>query len=199
MSTKPDPKRPLKPQDFIRKKYIFVSKDTIMHAGVKLTRIRAVIPIPTYNIKPGDLGGYIQSEENLAHTGEAWVGDDARVWGSAKISGNAGILGRSEVYDTAKIQDNTIVEGCSVINQAAKVLDNVRISGAVIVTGTAEVGDNVNLSGICWIGDAAKIGGCVLIGGNVVVGGTTILNAGEKLMGSQRVGIREKSFMHEED
>jgi hypothetical protein len=48
-------------------------------------------------VKIGELGGWVKSEQNLSHTGNAWVSGDARVFGdSARISGNARIIQNSD-------------------------------------------------------------------------------------------------------
>lgn len=48
-----------------------------------LHRIRAVAEFGL--VKIGDLGGWIEKEENLSHEGKAWVCGDAKVWGNAKV------------------------------------------------------------------------------------------------------------------
>ncbi|HEM4040679.1 TPA: polymer-forming cytoskeletal protein, partial [Streptococcus suis] len=57
------------------KKYELVLDDTISFWGWKLFRIRALISFGS--IEVGDLGGYIEKEENLSHDGNAWVYGDA--------------------------------------------------------------------------------------------------------------------------
>lgn len=48
--------------------------------------------IPEIGVKKGDLGGYVEKEENLSHSGTSWIRDNAvvcdntRVWGNAVIS-----------------------------------------------------------------------------------------------------------------
>ena len=61
--------------------------------GKKLFRIKALVAFG--NVEKGELGGFIEKEDNLSHGGNAWVyGDawvsgDARVYGNARVSGNA--------------------------------------------------------------------------------------------------------------
>ena len=43
------------------------------------------------DVTKGDLGGYIEKEENLSHKGLAWVYRDARVFGGARVFGDAQI------------------------------------------------------------------------------------------------------------
>ena len=56
---------------------------------VELRRIRAVRNFG--DVKAGDLGGFVQSEINLSHHGNAWVCDDAKVCDNAEVCGCAGI------------------------------------------------------------------------------------------------------------
>ena len=50
-----------------------------------LHQIRAVRSFGS--IRSGDVGGFIESESNLSHTGDSWVFSDAKVSGNAKVSG----------------------------------------------------------------------------------------------------------------
>ena len=46
----------------------------ITHPGnPKLHRIRALVDIPMYGVKAGDLGGYIEKEDNLSQYDNCWV------------------------------------------------------------------------------------------------------------------------------
>lgn len=50
-------------------------------------RIKALISFS--NVTAGDLGGYVEKEDNLDHDGNAWVYGDAKVCGNALVCGNA--------------------------------------------------------------------------------------------------------------
>ena len=56
------------------KKYELTT-DTKMVLGRKLFRIKALVSFG--NVKIGDLGGYIEKEENLSQEGNAWVSGNA--------------------------------------------------------------------------------------------------------------------------
>ena len=60
-----------------------------------LHRIRAVAEFGL--VKIGDLGGWIEKEENLSHEGKAWVCGDAEVWGNAEVCGDAEVFSASHV------------------------------------------------------------------------------------------------------
>ena len=55
----------------------------------KARRIIALRDIPRYNVKAGDLGGWVESEHNLSQDGDYWVGGNARVDCHARVFGNA--------------------------------------------------------------------------------------------------------------
>lgn len=108
-----------------------------------LYRIRAVRNFGP--VKAGELGGYVEKEENLSHEGQAWIFDDAVACGDARISGDAQLFGRARVCGHAK------------------------------VGGKAKVGGDAVISGHAWVscgaiinGDA-RIGGCSWLSGNAVM------------------------------
>ena len=67
----------------------------IEHFGVKLFQIQAVTAFGC--ISKGELGGYIQSEQCLSQSGDAWVSGNALVYGDARVSGRDAIFWASRV------------------------------------------------------------------------------------------------------
>ena len=65
--------------------------------GITLHRIRALMDISRYGVRAGDIGGWIEAESNLSQDGDAWVSDDARVYGEVLVNGNAEVSGNAEV------------------------------------------------------------------------------------------------------
>lgn len=51
------------------------------------------------NVRKGDIGGWIEKEENLSQEGSCWASDNAKVRGNAQICGNAKIRGDAEIYN----------------------------------------------------------------------------------------------------
>lgn len=73
------------------KKFKLTSEFIVDISGVKLFRIKALIEFG--NVKAGDLGGYIEKEENLSHMGDAWIYGDAQISGNAQVFGDARVSG----------------------------------------------------------------------------------------------------------
>ena len=86
-----------------------LTTDTKMRFGKKLFRIKALISFG--NVRAGDVGGYIEKEENLSQYGNAWVYGDARVSGDARVYGNARVCGNAEVYGNARVSGDAWVSG----------------------------------------------------------------------------------------
>lgn len=67
--------------------------------GRKLFQVKALISFG--NVNAGNLGGYVEKEENLSHDGNAWVSGNAQVSGDAWVSGNARVYGNAQVSGNA--------------------------------------------------------------------------------------------------
>ena len=70
-----------------------------MHLGKKLFQIKALISFG--NVEEGDLGGFIEKEDNLSQSGNAWVSGNAEVYGNARVYGDAEVYGNAD-YTTIK-------------------------------------------------------------------------------------------------
>ena len=82
-------------------KYKLTDDTVTLKNGKVLHRIEALRDF--VEVKAGDLGGYIQSEDNLSHEGDCWVDDDARVYGNAWVYGDAAVYGNAWVCGYEKI------------------------------------------------------------------------------------------------
>lgn len=117
------------------KKYELIEDDTIKANGKTLYRIKALVDI-NKEVKAGDEGGYVESEDNLS-TGmdNSWVYDDAMVFDNALVHSGAHIRGVAMVYGKAVVTGGF---------KDAEVIDNAKVYGLTVmeggkVSGTAEV------------------------------------------------------------
>ena len=109
------------------KKFKLTSEFIVDISGVKLFRIKALIEFG--NVKAGDLGGYIEKEENLSHMGNAWVSGNAQVSGDARVCGNAWVYGNALVCGNAWVYDNAWVYGNAQVSGDAQVCGDARVCG----------------------------------------------------------------------
>lgn len=74
----------------MNKKFELVMDQKIEVFGITLFRIKALVSFG--NVEAGEIGGYVEKEENLQVSGNAWVYGNAQVSGDAQVSGNAHYL-----------------------------------------------------------------------------------------------------------
>lgn len=135
------------------KKYELTDQIKTIRNGHTLHQIRALIDIPRYDVKAGDLGGWIETENNLAQKGDCWVG------------------GSALVYEHAQVKGNALVDGNARVSGYAWVRENARVYGSVRVSENAWVGDNAWVSGNAWVRENAWVKGNARVNGNARVRG----------------------------
>jgi len=150
--------------------------------GVTFKRIRALIDFG--NVKKGELGGFIEKEENLSHENNAWVYGNAKVYGDARVSGNAEVSGDAWVYGNAKVYGDAWVYGNAEVSGNARVSGDAWVYGNAKVYGDAKVYGNARVSGNAKVYGDAKVYGNARVSGNARVYG----NADYVLIG--RIGSR---------
>ena len=91
------------------------------------------------NVKAGDLGGYIESKENLSQYDNAWVYGDAQVLGNAQVFDNARVYGNACVFDNARVYGNACVFDNAEVYGNALVYDNAQVLGNARVFGDAQI------------------------------------------------------------
>lgn len=125
-----------------RNKYVFTEK-TLKICEHTLHQIQAVCDFG--NVKEGQIGGYVESYENLSQSGNAWVDCDARVFCDSVVLGNAYVSGCSYVYGNACIMGYAEVY-------------NSKICGNVCITDYAHVHDTTIRGCENIVGSAAIFG-----------------------------------------
>ena len=126
-----------------------LTNEYITYLGKKLYRIKALKNFG--NVKIGELGGYIEKEDNLSQYDNAWVYGDARVFDEAIVKDNARVCGNAIVKDKAIVMDNAIVVGNARVYGKAIVKDNAIVGGNAIVKDKTWVCGNARIKGNAWI------------------------------------------------
>ena len=113
------------------KKYKILEDGSIKFRGKSLCRIQALIDFA--DVKAGDIGGYVESENNLSHEGEAWVYDNAIVCDDARVFHNAKVYWDAKVFDHAKVYYEAKIHG------SAEIYGNAEVYGEVKIYGSAKI------------------------------------------------------------
>ena len=125
--------------------------------GKKLFRIKALVAFG--NVEKGELGGFIEKEDNLSHGGNAWVYGDAQVSGDAWVYGDARVYGNAQVSGDARVYGNAQVSGNAWVSGDAQVYGDAQVSGDAWVSGDAQVSGNARVSGDAQVSGNARVSG----------------------------------------
>lgn len=120
-------------------------------------------------VKKGELGGYVEKEENLSHEGGCWIFEDAEVRDSGRVEGNARLVGRSLV------RDNAIVKGYSCLSASAYVWGNAVLDGCTQMKGLVSIGGNSRTNGYVSINGNSQVRGDSVLDGNIFLNGTVVV------------------------
>ena len=123
--------------------------------GRKLYRIEAVEGSIISGVKAGTIGGYIEKEENLQ--GNAWVGDNAKVYDDAVVTGNAKVLDNAQVYEDAYVGHYTQVYDKARVCGNSKIFYTAKVYGNSLVKGNSSVSDSSIVFGDSIIKGEARI------------------------------------------
>ena len=144
-------------------KYELNPNRDIFVEGKHLYAIRAIRDFG--NVKAGDWGGFIESEDSLSHEGDCWIYNDAKVYGKARVNRDAKIMDSAMVYDYATVSDKAVIAGQSKIFQRAVIYDEAIVNGMCHVYGDAQVFGKVRVKGYTKIHDDAWVYGDIEIDG----------------------------------
>ena len=138
-------------------KYKLLGNDTIKFHGTTLYRIESLKDFG--GVSKGEKGGYIEKEENLSTTGNAWIGGDAYATGNSYVTGNAYVTDEAWVYGNAIISGNARLFNNARVFGDAKVSENTKVSDEAWVSGNAKVSGNAQVTGEAWVSGEAWVAG----------------------------------------
>ena len=173
------------------KKFELVPESKITDRGTEYYRIRALKDFG--DVKKGDLGGYVEKEENLSQEGDAWIYDDAKVRTDAVVSGNAKIreegwlAGNAQVYGNAEVSGKAILTGNTQVYDNAKVSGRMQLSDNAKIYGNAQVNINMTISNNVEIYDNAKLDGAIFVKDNAKVYGNANIHGSAYIAGNTQV------------
>ena len=132
-------------------KYELTDETQINIYDATLHRIRALRDIPRHGVREGDLGGWIESENNLSQDGDAWVAENAQVFGDAQVYGEALAFGRAKIYGQAQVFEYALVYESAHVFGHSKVFGHARVFEYSWVSGTSCAYGDVLVYGNAWL------------------------------------------------
>ena len=195
--------------DFNMEKKYKLTDETIKIDGHILHRIQA---LKDFNdVKKGDLGGFVEKEENLSHYGTCWIYNDACVYENAKVTDDAHVRANAKVRENACIYDKAIISGLAEIYGSARIWDqatvkdyakvyqgasihmhadiyeNANIFGQASIWSNANVGGNANIYGNAYVCNNADIAGHANIYGHSIISENSIINEYAEICGNVEI------------
>ncbi len=167
------------------KKYKFIKNDTKIFFGTTITRIKALKDFGY--IKKGDLGGYIENENNLSQYSEAWVSGKAQVYGEARVYGKAQISGEAWVYGEAQVYGKAQISGEAWVYGKAQVYDKAWVSGKAQISGEAQVSDEAQISGEAQVSGKSQVSDEAWVSGKAQVYGEARVYGKAQVYGEAQV------------
>ena len=201
-----------------------LTDEQVEYLGKTLYRIRALKEIPNTKVKRGDLGGFVEKEENLSQKGTCWIYDSSWVYENAmvkehaKITGNSRVYGRARVGGHAKIDlssrilEDATIDGCAIVKTSqiygeafvsgnARVFDGSKVFGKTtikdlaVVTKDAEVYGSAKIIDQACISNGAQVGGTAEISGKIKIDGAVVI---QDLVISGRATLQKQKKLAQE-
>lgn len=175
------------------------------HTLYRIKACRSFTTISGRRVTKGDLGGWIEKEDNLSQSERdfSWVFDNAKVYGNANVFDNAIISDCAQVFDNASVWDNVKVFGNAIIRDTAeiygqaRIFDNAKIYGRATVCSDAQVYGNAHVWGNTTVYGTAKVYGDAVIFGNANVDGDAEIFGCVNIFGTLNISENACIFLPE--
>lgn len=135
----------------------------------------------------GDIGGFVESEDNLSQEGEAWIYGDAVVCDHAKVFENASVYNYAQVLGNASVYNDAVVAGNASVFGNARVYGKSKVHGYASVYEQAEVGGLATVAGNASVCGEATVNGVACVTDRATVCGSANLYEGAEICGEALV------------
>lgn len=116
------------------KKYELVPETIHEFYCKPMYRIRALKDFS--DVKKGQYGGYVESEENLSQTGNCWIYDNSIVCKGSRVIDNAVVKDASKVICDSEVSGDAIIEKGSLIDESSVVSDQARVIDSLVTNAS---------------------------------------------------------------
>ena len=128
-----------------------ISSEEESSVEIKLYRIQALKTFTKsggYNpiIHVGELGGYVETEDNLSQEGNCWIFGDAKVKDGGKVIDDAIIFDKAMVSNNSTIRGNSVVRDRCFVTYRSDIFDSTLV-GDVTVSGQSSIHSRAFLYG----------------------------------------------------
>lgn len=152
------------------------------------------------DVKKWDIGGYVKNENNLSHSGNCWVYDNAIVCDNAIVYNNARVYQDAQICDDARIFNDVLVAEKARVCGHARIYNDVRVLDSAIVDEYSQIYNHVKIhdyatiKGKARIYDYATINDEAIIYGSSVISGNAYITGDTEVEKGVHIGYLEEKF-----
>ena len=161
------------------KKYELTSNSKTLKNGIVVYQIRALCSFLTVSgklINSQDLGGWVESEENLTQNGLCWIDDNAICHSKASVENDAYVSGNAVISDYAIVLDSAIVQDNAIVTNHAFVFDYSTIRDNAVVTSHSNIGNDALICDNAIVCNETMLCGDTLVTGFSVISKRSLSN-----------------------
>lgn len=155
----------------MEKKYV-LTKESKRVRGKTVYRIKALRNGLSFS--QGELGGWVESENNLSQKGNCWISKQAVVMDNAVAKGDCNITDSVMICENAQISDTVLIREDVMVRGSAKIYGNVYIKDRVTVTGNSLIYDEAELLDKAYIRDSTVCENSIVKGESRIIEGSTV-------------------------
>lgn len=133
-------------------------------------------------VKAGDLGGFVESEDNLSHSGTCWIFDDAKVYDCAYVYGDACIIDLAEVGEDAKVSGSAVVADTAIVKGYSEVYDRAAVFDMACVSDVSVISEETCVYGKASV-ETSFVRGSSFVNGNAIVCNGAIVSGSANVRG----------------
>ena len=174
-----------------------LTNEAIKVDGHILHRIKALKDF--FDVKKGDLGGFVESEKNLSPEDDCWIYDNGLVsengcvYGNGCVTGNGHVSGNGCVCGNGFVYGNGCVSGNGCVDGHGCVYGNGRVSGNGCVYGNGRVSGNGCVTGNGCVYGNGCVSGYACVSGNGEISGMGLVKSNEDYIIIQGFGTEHRS------
>lgn len=150
--------------------------------GARLYRIVALRSFGA--VEKGEIGGFVEGENNLSHRGNCWIAGNAMVRQQAQVQHDSLACDYVDIHGNAQLLDQTLACNRADIGGKVKMTDSstaaefTRLFGSFETRDQSRMGGHSVGSGLAVVSGNRHIGGHCVLGGTFHIGGEGLLDGG---------------------
>lgn len=122
----------------------------MVNQEVKVFQIRSLQDFKNLHVKAGQLGGWVETADQLSQEGESWIYSDSVALDDSTVEGDAILIGKSILYRGSRAEGNACIEDSEIDYSVVKGNAHIKSSS---VTGKSLLGGSalISNSSLCGV------------------------------------------------